>query len=218
MNTIFNIFLILHIVSGFLGLFSGILNITRKKGDKVHKSIGKVFYFSMLFVGISSLVLAYLHTNYFLFMVGVFTLYMVVYGQRYLKLKQQKASKSLKIEWTISIFMLLTVLLIIGIGIMTILKSNLFGIVFITFGSIGLVFIRQDFINFKSKSTVNNYWLIGHLQRMTGSFIAAFTAFLVVNLKYLPEQLPGFIYWLLPTVLTTPLIIKWSRQYEIKKK
>jgi len=80
---IFKIVLILHIVGGTFGLLTGSINIARKKGDKNHKRIGKLFYVSMLTAVISSLVLSYLNPNYFLFMVGLFTLYMVVSGQHY---------------------------------------------------------------------------------------------------------------------------------------
>ena len=218
MNIIFKIFLILHIVGGSVGLLSGLLNIIRKKGDKKHKIIGKLFFVSMLIVGASSLVLSFLHPNYFLFMVGVFTLYMVSSGQRYLKHKIQDKFESKLIDWTITISMLLAGLLFIGIGILTIIKPNLFGLVFITFGSLGLLFVRQDFKNYNDTTTIKNYWLIGHLQRMTGGFIAALTAFLVVNAKYFPEQIPSYVYWLLPTIILTQLIIKWSGKYEVKKK
>lgn len=218
MNIIFKVFLILHIVGGSVGLLSGLLNIIRKKGDKNHKLIGKLFFVSMLIVGASSLVLSFLHPNYFLFMVGVFTLYMVGSGQRYIKHKHQDKLESKLIDWTITISMLLAGLLFIGIGILTLIKSNFFGLVFITFGSLGLLFVRQDFKNYNDTTTIKNYWLIGHLQRMTGGFIAALTAFLVVNAKYFPEQIPSFVYWLLPTIILTPLIIKWSGKFEVKKK
>lgn len=217
MTILFKLFLILHIIGGSLGLLTGMLNILRNKGDKNHKLIGKIFYVSMLTAGISSLVLAYLHPNYFLFMVGVFTLYMVASGQRYLKHKQQDKLGSKRIDWAITILMSFAGLLFVGIGILTITKSNLFGLVLVTFGSLGLLFVRQDFKNYKNKSTIKNYWLIGHLQRMTGSFIAALTAFLVVNAKYFPDQIPSFLYWLLPTIILTPLITKWSEKYEVKK-
>jgi uncharacterized membrane protein len=216
MNIIFKVFLLFHIVGGSVGLLTGILNILRKKGDKKHKLIGKIFFISMMTAGSSSLVLAYIHPNYFLFMVGVFTLYMVGSGQRYLKHKQQNIDSKL-IDWTITILMLFAGILFVGIGILTIIKSNLFGLVFITFGSLGLLFVRQDFKNYNDKATIKNYWLVGHLQRMTGGFIAALTAFLVVNAKYFPEQIPSFLYWLFPTIILTPLIIRWSRKYEVKK-
>lgn len=211
MNIVFNVFLVLHIVGGTVGLLTGMVTMLRRKGDKNHKLTGKVFYVSMLMTGISSLVLSCLHPNYFLCMVGVFTLYMVITGQRYLKHKQQKHNETKRVEWTITMLMLLAGLLFVGIGILTIIKSNLIGLVFIAFGSIGLLFVRQDFKNYTNQTTIKQYWLVGHLQRMTGSFIAALTAFLVVN--DLPHQIPGFVYWLLPTVILTPLIIKWSNKY-----
>ena len=215
---IFNLFLLLHIVGGSLGLLAGLLNIVRKKGDKIHKLIGKVFYLAMLTAGFSSLILSCLHPNYFLFMVGIFTLYMVASGQHYLKLNQQGKPDSNLIGWGITFLMLLSGFLFVGIGILTLIKSNFFGLVFLTFGSIGLLFVLQDFKNFRNKSAVKNFWLLGHFQRMTGGFIAALTAFLVVNSQYFPDQIPSFLNWLIPTVIFTPLIIKWSKHYEIKMK
>lgn len=216
MNTIFNVFLILHIVGGSVGLLTGMLNILRKKGDKNHKLFGKIFLISMLTAGISSLILASIHSNYFLFMVGVFTLYMVGSGQ--LNLNRHNNTTYKRLERTITSLMLLAGILFVGIGVLILTKTNLFGIVFITFGCLGLFFVRQDFKNYKEKSPIKNYWLVAHLQRMTGGFIAALTAFLVVNEKYFPEQIPSILYWLLPTIVLTPLIIKWSRKYQIKKK
>jgi len=59
--------------------------------------------------------------------------------------------------------MLFAGLLFIGIGILTTIKSNLFGLVYVTFGSLGLLFVRQDFKNYQNKATIKNHWLIGHL-------------------------------------------------------
>ena len=73
----FKIFLIIHIAGGSAGLITGLINIIQNKGGKRHKLIGRVFYFSMLMAGFSSLVLSCLHPNHFLFMVGLFTFYMV---------------------------------------------------------------------------------------------------------------------------------------------
>lgn len=212
----FKIFLIIHIAGGSTGLIAGLLNIIQKKGGERHKLIGRVFYFSMLMAGFSSLVLSWLHPNYFLFMVGLFTLYMVGSGQRYLKHKKIETKGAEKIDWVISIIMLLGGLLFVGLGILSILKMNLFGLVFVTFGSLGLLFVWQDFHYFNRKSSIKNYWLIGHLQRMTGAFIASTTAFLVVNAKYFPAIIPGFVYWLLPTIIFTPLIVKWSHKYQVR--
>ncbi|MBI1192561.1 MAG: DUF2306 domain-containing protein [Bacteroidetes bacterium] len=215
METIFQIFLILHIAGGAVGLLSGLVNVVRKKGDKNHVKVGKLFFFSMLTAGLSSLVLAILHPNHFLFMVGVFTLYMVSTGNRYLSLKQlRKGQKPKPIDWIITIIMLLAGLVFIALGTINLINANFFGLVFVTFGALGMLFVRQDFQNYRGKAKALNYWLLAHLQRMIGAFIAALTAFLVVNAQHLPNQIPGFLYWLLPTLIFTPLIISWSRKRE----
>lgn len=219
MDIIFKIFLTIHIIGGATGLLTGILNMVGNKGDSKHKIIGKIFSISMLTAGLSSLVLSVLHPSRFMFMVGIFTVYMVGTGNRYLHLRLlNKNQKPKIIDWILTISMLLAGLLFIGLGTLNLLKSNFFGLVFVMFGCLGLIFVRHDFKNYNGKSAILNYWLSEHLQRMIGGFIASSTAFLVVNAKYLPEFIPIIFYWLLPTVVLTPLIIKWARKYEVKKK
>lgn len=218
MEIIFRIFLTIHIAGGAVGLLSGIVNMIAQKGDSRHKIVGKVFSVSMLTAGLSSLVLSAIHPNLFLFMVGVFTVYMVATGNRYLHLKMlNHHQKPQRIDWFLTIAMLLSGVLFVSLGTLNLVKSNTFGLVFITFGIIGLLFVRNDFANYRGKSQISNYWLLQHIQRMTGAFIASTTAFLVVNARYFPEYIPSFIFWILPTLIFTPLIIKWSKKYEVKK-
>jgi uncharacterized membrane protein len=217
-ETIFRIFLTIHIIGGGLGLLSGILNMIAKKGDSRHRIVGNIFFFSMLTAGLSSLVLSTINPSLFMFMVGIFTVYMVGTGKRYLHLKMLNQKQKPKIiDWSLTIGMMLAGILFMGLGVLSLLKSNLFGLVFITFGFLGLLFVRHDFKNYTGKSHLLNYWLSEHLQRMIGAFIASTTAFLVVNAKYLPESIPLILYWLLPTIIFTPLIIKWANKYEVKK-
>ena len=201
------------------GLLTGIVNIIAKKGDSKHKIVGKIFSVSMLTTGLSSLILSILHPSLFMFMVGIFTVYMVGTGNRYFQLKMlHKNHKPKIIDWILTLSMLVAGVLFIGLGTANLFKSNLFGFVFITFGFLGLLFVRHDFKNYSGKSNILNYWLSEHLQRMIGTFIASSTAFLVVNAKYLPEYIPNIAYWLLPTLILTPLIIKWARKHEVRKK
>ncbi len=213
MQTIFNLFLVLHIIGGASGLIIGSINIARKKGDKLHRKLGKLFLYGMLTAGASALVLSILHPNHFLFIVGIFTIYLTATGQRYLSFKQKNNTPG-TIDWMLSLGMLLTGIVFIVLGATQLYSSNNFGIVYLVFGLIGLRFFNTDRVNYKGKSNIKNYWLTGHLQRMTASYIAALTAFLVVNGKYLPDVLPSFAVWLLPTVLLVPLIFIWSRKYQ----
>jgi len=213
MEILFKVLLLLHIFGGGVGLLSGTINIIRKKGDKKHKLTGKFFLYGMLLSGVSALALSVMHPNYFLFIVGIFTLYMVSTGERYLFLKQLLNGQSpIFLDWILAGSMLVFGIAFIVFGIKIYLQQEKFGLVFLVFGYISLRFVYSDWQNYTGKAKHKNYWLLAHLQRMTGAYIASLTAFLVVN-----KLLPGIIIWLLPTILLTPLIFIWSRKYSIQK-
>ena len=133
MDLLFSILLILHIAGGAIGLITGTINLIRRKGDRIHKLIGRIFTYGMLITGFSALGLSILKDNYFLFIVGVFTIYLVSTGNRYIRLKSlgltQRASL---LDWIISIGMFLAGLLFIVWGIRLILITNNFGNAFFT--------------------------------------------------------------------------------------
>ena len=214
MDNIFSIILAAHIIGGSIGLLSGSVNIIAKKGGRQHKFVGRLFVIAMLIAGLSALVLSVLHPNQFLFMVGIFTVYMVGTGARYLHLKNRHNQKPRAFDWFLTLLMLLAGILFFGLGVLSLSQSNLFGLVYITFSFFGLLFVRNDIKNYRRTTGGKNYWLSGHLQRMTGAYIASSTAFLVVNANYLPAFIPMIVYWLLPTIVLTPLIIKWAGKYE----
>jgi len=216
MDILFKILLVLHIAGGGTGLITGAVNMARPKGDKTHKLIGNVFMYSMLTAACMALLLSIIHPNSFLFIVGIFTIYLTATGRRYLYFKNAAPGGGPQIlDWILSIAMIATSFIFIGMGAWYLFRSNNFGIVFIVFGILGLRLGRADIFNYQGRSEIKNYWLTGHLQRMAGSYIAAVTAFEVVNWKYLPLALPGYVSWLLPTVLLVPLIVIWTRKYQV---
>jgi hypothetical protein len=155
--------------------------------------------------------MCYLHPNYFLFIISVFTAYMLLTGKRYLT---HKTLNTVGIyDWALTIIMALFGSAFIVFGSINLFNGSTFGVVFLVFGVISLLFVRQDWINFKGKSTIRNFFLTTHIQRMMGSYIASVTAFLVVNNEILP---PVFV-WLLPTVVIAPLITIWTRRYMVQK-
>lgn len=212
MEQLFTILLVIHIVAGSIGLFTGTMNIIRKKGDKLHKSVGKFFLYSMLVNGFAGLIMSLIHTNYFLLIIAVFSIYMASTGQRYLYLKKlNKGQKPQAVDWILSLAMLFFGIGFLLFGGYLVFYKNYFGTVLLVFGMISVLMVIQDFKNYQGKSSIKNFWLLVHIQRMIGAYIAATTAFLVVN----NTILPSVVAWLLPTVILTPLIIKWSRKYKI---
>lgn len=215
METTFTILLVIHILSGSIGLLTGTVNLIRKKGDKSHKKIGLFFLYGMFINGVAGILMTLIHSNPFLFIVGIFSIYMVATGQRYLALKGlMKGDKAKSIDWILSSTMLLFGIGFVVYGMLLLYSSKNFGIVLLVFGFISISMVYQDFKNYQGKSSIKNFWLLVHIQRMIGSYIAATTAFLVVN----NTILPGIVAWLLPTVILTPLIFKWSREHKIVSK
>ena len=207
----FKFLLILHITGGTISLLLGAFILAKKKGNRLHKLIGQIYFFALLMASLVALPMSYLHTNYFLFIIGVFTSYMLVSGKRYINKVEDTPIKLA--DWLITFLMFVFALFFIGLGGFNIFNANIFGIVLIVFGAIGLLFVYQDYINFTGKSPIKNFGLTTHLQRMIGSYVASVTAFLVVN----NTLLPGIIAWLLPTVIIVPLIVRWTRKYKVVK-
>jgi uncharacterized membrane protein len=218
MGIIFKILLALHITGGGIGLTAGTINMFRKKGDRLHKLAGMFFLYGMLTAATAALALSVIHPSNFLFITGVFTIYMVSTGQRYL-LRRSTEGSAKPLDYTLTYGMLCFGGAFIGFGIYKLILGNTFGIVFIAFGLISLRMVMADIQNYKEQPGAKSNWLSVHIQRMVGGYIAATTAFLVVNLPMtiLPANL-SFIPWLAPTALLTPFIFIWVKKYAPKKK
>ena len=213
MPPLFKILLAIHIFFGSIGLLTGTLNIIRKKGNKPHFLVGKLFLVSMIINAIAGFIMSILHNNIFLLIVAVFSFYMVCTGQRILSLKNLiKNQKPKPIDYGLTFGMLLFGTGFIVYGIYLVLHQNYFGTVMLVFGAISISFVRTDLRLYQGIAQHKNYWLLVHLQRMIGAYIASVTAFIVTVNQF------GFgiVAWLLPTVILVPLIVKWSRQYAVK--
>jgi uncharacterized membrane protein len=214
---VYKLFLIVHIFAGSIGLIAGTIVVGVKKGNDFHRFLGNIFFYSMLFAGVSAFVLSILKSTVFLFIVGVFTVYMVLTGKSYLYYKKNKSSKIRSVDKLVFLLMSLTVIAFVLFGIKLMFEKKAFAMVFFVFAFISYRFLQTDYKFFKSDSANRKDSIAIHLQRMMGAYIASTTAFLVVNVKYIPFEIPGFIWWLLPTAIFTPLIVKWSKKNSSKK-
>lgn len=215
-NLLFGILLGLHILGGSIGLICGALVFSLQKGSKAHRILGKLFIPAMLMAGFTSLFMAVIHPNTFLFMVGIFTIYLVGTGARVISSKSPLAKHAL--DRLLQLGMVVSGLSLGYLGTVGVIDGNNFGIVYIVFATIGLLMVMQDFKNSRSENPDKKAYLRMHLQRLGGGFIASATAFLVVNFTELPDWLPVWVLWLLPTLLISPLISHYSKKYTPKPK
>jgi len=200
METAIRIAIYIHAFFGGIGLISGTLSLVTKKGSKIHKKSGKWFVIGMLVSSGLSLPIASMPGHYspFLFLIGLFTIYMVLVGKRVLRFKRKTAQVT-KADWAITITMTILSLMMILSGVL-----NVFGnkILFIFFGIISLVLCFQDFRFWRNPRKSKTGWLAQHIGKITGAYIASVTAFLVGGMK-----VQGLMVWILPSIIGNAFII-----------
>jgi len=200
----------IHAFFGGVGLITGMISIFVKKGGFIHKRTGKIFSYSIIISSLISLFVARMpdHENLFLFLIGIFTIYLILAGNRALTLKRKIKTKANLIDKLISGIMLLVSIGMLIIGIVQKVENS---ILYLFFGGFGALITIRDFQTFKVFSEKKNAWLISHLGRMIGALIASVTAFLVAGL-----HIGTTLVWILPTILGTVYIIYWNRQFKLK--
>tara|TARA_R110001592_G_scaffold76457_1_gene230718 strand:+ start:513 stop:1172 length:660 start_codon:yes stop_codon:yes gene_type:complete len=215
MESIIKIFIYIHAFFGGLGLITGIGSIIVRKGNLNHKRLGKWFTWSMIISSAISLVVARMpnHINNFLFLIGIFTIYMVLAGNRALTFKSAKKTEANLIDKLVSGIMAASALVMIGFGINGIVIGYSHSILFIFFGVIGMFLPYGDFKLFKNTLENRKLWLINHLSRMLGALIASITAFIVAGMKY-----DTLWAWMIPSILGTVYITYWIKKVKGKFK
>jgi uncharacterized membrane protein len=193
-----------HALFGGVALLSGFISLIVKKGKKVHKKSGKLFYYCMLLSASTALIIASLpqHESSFLFAIGIFSSYFIITGYRALRFKNKNIN--LKTDRILSLVMMFTGILMILYNPLVHQKIN---IVLTVLGIVGLVFSTRDLMLYKNTDKLNNVWLKLHLGKMIGGYISATTAFVVVN-----NFFPGFYGWFVPGTIGGFYIIYWIKR------
>lgn len=215
MDAFFKIFILSHAFSGFVALFAGTISIIARKGNEWHKKAGIIFYYGMIVAGGSGLVAALLpgHLNPFLFVVALFTLYLTITGYRALNLKNVREKSEIRLDYIYSYAMLTIALGMIFFGVNVLVKGQGMGWVLIVFGTIGILNALADVRAYRDLKSLRKKSLRLHIGKITGAYIAAFTAFFVTN-----DVLPSVLSWLLPTIFGVIFITYWLRKTKVKKK
>ncbi len=210
MNTveIFKILIIAHASLGGVALISGFIASMTIKGSKPHVNSGRVFYYSLGISILLSFIAAIMpgHENPFLLSVGIFSGYFIVIGKRAILYKN--SNHNYDTDRYIHIIMITTCILMIFLPV---LLSKSFNIVAGVFGIVGMIFALRNLITLANQKIVKQKWLKIHIGHMSGGYISAVTAFVVVN-----NFLPGIYSWFVPGIIGSLFIMYFLRKADRK--
>jgi uncharacterized membrane protein len=216
METLAKILLIIHIISGFTALLTGAVALATQKGGKLHRNAGKFFLWGMFGVLVTSCCLAVIRPNILLFLVGIFSFYMAFTGYRVLRIgKSTPALRATFVDWFVSgLTFVASLFMLAGSFLNLQALSPEFNPILLVFGLICAGFATRDLWTYSrlQPNSSKHAWLFIHISRMCGAFIAASTAFAVVNLTFLPD----LVVWLAPTAIGSIGISYTIRKYKIK--
>ena len=199
------ILLSIHILAGSVALVSAALALSTEKGKKFHVLIGKAYFWSMVIIFLTALPMSIITGNVFLFLIAIFSFYLAFSGMRFAK---NRTGVPTRLDLIAVNFMLLSGIGMWILAIIFFIDNDSQFITLIVFGFLALFLGYGDFQTFKDQTAIGKERIAKHLTNMMGATIAVVTAILVVN----PPTNPEWVWWILPTVLITPVIFWWNKK------
>jgi uncharacterized membrane protein len=205
---------VVHIACGFAAFFIAPAVLAMVKGGAQHRRWGKVYFWAMAAVAATALILSLYRPIIFLALVAVFSFYMAFSGYRVLYHKHpDQGEKAAAMDWAGAALMFGAGILLIALGAVQPTRTwERLSLVAIAFGITGVFFGVRDALSFVQTPRDRQFWWYNHMGGMIGSYIAAVSAFSVVNFSFLPTA----VRWLWPSAIGIPAILLWIRFYRRK--
>jgi uncharacterized membrane protein len=217
-KTMYSVLLPLHIIAGFVALTSGVFAMLSVKGTSNHNLSGRIYAYSMYAVALTAVLIAlFIRFNPFLLSIGVFAAYLTYGGHQCIRFWRMKTAYEPGLKDKIYLYLSLPtgIFMLIYPFYQMYTLNQFFVPVLSVFGFFMIAGTVQDLRvynrpeNFLPK---NRFWLLNHISRMGGAYIATFTAFAVTNIQI--SQ--WWIVWLTPSLVGTILITKQVRKWKEK--
>ena len=199
------ILLSIHILAGTIALLCAALAVSSEKGKKFHVLSGRTYFWCKVGIFITAIPMSIINSNTFLFLIAIFSFYLAFAGMRFAKNRKGIATT---IDWIAVSLMILSGLGMWALAITYFISDNSQYITLLVFGFIALALGYGDYRSHKNKTATGKKRIAKHLTNMMAGTIAVITAVLVVNVNIEPI----WIWWLLPTVVITPIISYWNNK------
>ena len=186
-------------------MICALMAVSSKKGSNFHRKVGRIYTLGMATIGVTAIPMAIISDKMFLFLIALFSSYLVFAGWRF---AVNRSGKPSKLDWVAACSMLLTAItMYVGAYIIS-TEGNDIWVTLTVFATIAAGIGLADMKSHISRRTIGNKRISRHLTNMLAGTIATITAALVTNVS----TDPAWIIWLAPTVIITPVIIYWNRK------
>ncbi|TWI58161.1 DUF2306 domain-containing protein [Halalkalibacter nanhaiisediminis] len=217
---------IIHIIAGFLALFTFWIPVVTRKGGGVHRGIGWVYTISMVVVSISAFYMGVYRIffdsisdqtviafSWFLIFIGLLSGSTAWYGIRVLHFKRRKHPHRVIIDLLIPLFLLLG-----GIGM--VIYGHLIDFPLLAWFPLVGIFLGASHLWYWLRiPKMKKQWWIEHLVGMLSCSIATITAFTVFGAPQLIDvESVHPVLWFIPTIIIVPMIIAFTCYYTKKFK
>ena len=206
----------LHIAAGSCAFVLAPVALLTAKGGKTHRRWGKVYFWSMAAVAATALTMAAYRPLLFLGLVAIFSFYAAFVAYRVLGQKAAYRGEKVAtaLDWSAAVICFTASALLAGFGLVRPQWVQGLGIPAMVFGAIGMLIAGNAMWGFTHPPKEKMFWWYAHLQGMIGSYIAAWTAFLVVTVG--PRIHSPWWLWVLPTAIGVPAIRATTVHYKKK--
>lgn len=223
MELIAKILLGLHISAGSVSLILFWIPAFAKKGGKLHNQVGRIYYFTMLFVVLTAFLLSMydiflankLVMGLALLFLSFLTLSPLWSGVDAIQQKKQLSQRSKHIRLVLELILLIYGIVLLAIG----LYYNV--ILIMIFGITGILVGQQNVRIFAKKEPAYN-WFDTHMSGMIISGSAAYTAFFAFGARSLFGFLQGtpwiVLPWVMPTIIALVVVNVLRKKYKIRPK
>lgn len=211
---LFQIIKIIHILAGATALITGLIAMLTLKGGKAHRFNGKLYFWSMAIIFVSSIYMAMYKEMIFFVLIAFFSFQAAFNGYRILYLKKlPQGQKAAPLDYVGIIVGGAAALFMLNLGILNITRNTEMAIVLLIFGIFYALGVWQEWRKFSKPPTEKMFWYYKHIGQMGGAYIATTTAFLVNNYRLFPF-VPAVVLWLLPTAVGVVIIIRVIKKYK----
>ena len=164
--------------------------------------VGRVYAVGMTVVFVTAIPLAIFADSIFLFLIALFSFYLVFAGWRFARNRRRRAHPA---DWVAVSAIGITGLAMWVYAVMIALDGSSQWVTLLIFGGIAVALGAAD-ARFHWTQPGGQRRVSRHLTNMMAGTIATITAVTVVNVSMEPVWVP----WILPTVVITPLIVWWN--------